>query len=80
MGCCREEVSVRDALFGMTIAVVGALLIGFSQPLAVLQVRSQPRFMHPWKNAVAVSRAIILVIGVGVVVSGLVAAIGGGWK
>ncbi len=56
---------------GAALIAVGALLIVFHRPLGVLQVRSQPRFMHPWKNAVRGSRALILLVGIGVMVSGI---------
>ena len=58
------------ALGGMLMAA-GAVLVAFHRPLGVLQVRSQPRWMHPWKNAVAWSRAVILIIGIGVMLAGL---------
>jgi hypothetical protein len=63
-------VAERD-VFGAVLISVGALLIAFHRPLGVLQVRSQPRWMHPWKNAVTGSRAVILIIGIGVLVSGV---------
>jgi len=56
---------------GAVLICIGASLVVFHRPLGVLQVRSQPRWMHPWKNAVAGSRAVILVIGIGVMVAGL---------
>jgi hypothetical protein len=63
-------VAARD-VFGAVLISGGALLIAFHRPLGVLTVRSQPRWMHPWKNAVAGSRAAILIIGIGVLVSGV---------
>lgn len=58
-------------VLGAVLISVGALLIAFHRPLGVLQVRSQPRWMHPWKNAVTGSRAVILIMGIGVMVAGV---------
>lgn len=63
--------AMTSRLIGMIVIVVGVLIVAFRRPLAVFQVRSQPRIMHPWKNAVQVSQAMILVIGLGVIGSGI---------
>jgi hypothetical protein len=55
---------------------IGAFLAAFHRPLGVLQVRSQPRWMHLGKNAVAASRAVILIIGIAVMVAGLLQIVG----
>ena len=59
---------------GVTLIVAGLSLIALRKPLAVIQVRSQPRWMHPWKGAVSLSRTIIALIGAGLVVAGILEA------
>jgi hypothetical protein len=58
---------------GGVLVAVGAVLVAFHRPLGALQVRSQPRWMHPWKNATAGSGAVILVVGIAVMIAGLLA-------
>ncbi len=62
---------MAERTLGAVLISAGALLVVFHRPLGVLQIRSQPRFMNPWKNAVTGSRSVILIIGIGVMVSGI---------
>ncbi len=59
------------AALGGALVCAGAILIVGHRPTGVLLVRSQPRWMHPWRRAAQGSSTIILVIGIGLVVSGV---------
>jgi ABC-type nickel/cobalt efflux system permease component RcnA len=63
--------------FGVAIAAVGLAITLSSRALSVAQVRSQPRWMHPWRNPERFSRAMFIVIGGGMVIAGILEAIGG---
>ncbi len=55
-----------------TIAVAIGLFFALARrPLAELQVRTQPRFVRSWRHAVPASRAVFLLIGIGLIVFGV---------
>lgn len=62
---------MNHVVLGGLVAACGVFIVLVRHPLAVLQVKSQPRWMHPWKNPVEVSESIILVVGLGLLVSGI---------
>lgn len=60
-------------IYGVILVVVGALMATFHRPLGLLQVRPQPRWLGLRGGAVKASRSVILLIGLAIMISGVVA-------
>jgi len=60
---------------GILLAVAGVVVIVSSRPVGTLLVRAQPRAMYPGHERAKVGRAILRVIGAGMVLAGLVDAL-----
>lgn len=58
-------------VIGSIAIAVGLFFVLARRPLAEFQVRTQPRLVRSWRHAVPLSRAVFLLIGIGLIASGV---------